>query len=68
MEPFYPYIAMAVGIGLYVYFDDLADKRYIRKLLAENDRMWSDLVNNNLKAIAEAYQEGKPVAFNIERI
>jgi hypothetical protein len=30
--------------------------------------MWTDMVNKNLKTIAEAYQDGKPVEFNIERI
>ena len=68
MEPYYPYIAMAVVICLYVYVDDVADRRYIRRLLAENDRMWTDMVNKNLKSIAEAYQDGKQVTFNIERI
>lgn len=68
MEPFYPYIGMAIGLGLYLYFDDVIEKRHIKKLLAENDRMWNDLVNKNQKAIAEAFQEGKPVTFNIERI
>jgi hypothetical protein len=68
MESLYPYICAAVGIGLYLYFEDMINKHHIRKVLAENDRMWTDMVNNNLKTIAEAYQDGKPVTFHIERI
>ena len=68
MEPYYPFIGMAIGLGLYFYFDELADKRRIKQILAENDRMWSDLVNKNQKTIAEAYQKGDSVTFNIERI
>lgn len=67
MEPYYPYIGMAIGLGLYLYFEEAADKRRIRQILAENDSMWNDLVNKNQKTIAEAFQEGKPVTFNIER-
>jgi hypothetical protein len=67
MEPFYPYIGMAIGLGIYLFFEEQADKRRIRQLLAETDRMWIDLVNKHQKAIAEAFQEGKQVSFTIER-
>lgn len=68
MEPFYPYIGMAIGLGIYLFFEEQADKRRIKLILAENDRMWNDLINQHQKAIAESYAEGKPVSFTIERI
>lgn len=68
MEAYYPYIGIAIRMGIYLFFEEQADKRRIKLILAENDQMWSDLVNKNLKAIAEAYQKGDSVKFNIERI
>ena len=54
-------------LGIYLFFEEQADKRRIKQMLAENDRMWNDLVNKHQKTIAESFQEGKPVTFTIER-
>jgi hypothetical protein len=67
MEPFYPYIVIAIVVGIYVFFEEQADKRRIKELLAENDRLWNDVINKHQRTIAEAYQQGQPCAFTIER-
>ena len=67
MERFIPLIVVGIVVAIYLAFEDAAQKRRIRQMLEENDRMWNDLVNKHQKTIAESFQEGKPVTFTIER-
>jgi hypothetical protein len=52
---------------LWSLWDEAQDKRRIRQLLDETDEMWNNLVNEHQKTIAEAFQRGEPVRFNIDR-
>ncbi len=61
---FWALVGFGVLIGLWNKADD---KRRIRALLAANDQYWNQLLIKHQKAIAEAYQEGRPFQIDIER-
>lgn len=58
---------VVAGVVVYSIWDHATDKRHIRDVLAKNDEMWNDLINQHQQAIAEAYQQGKSFKINIER-
>jgi hypothetical protein len=56
-----------LGVVALFVIDGIAEKRRISRLLADNDRMWNELINTHQQAIAEAYQEGKGFQINVDR-
>lgn len=62
-----PIVWIILGVIALFVIDDILAKQHARRLLAENDRMWNELINQHQKEIAEAYREGKPFQINIDR-